>query len=240
MNSIAFDDTISSCVPNRTTIFSSPETTIDCTEKNDKRRGNGRDYEFHSSYENKAKAKDVLKNEFENSLWTQKDTKKMKNGDKIYYVCRNKYCPKRLYIYLQVPSHNNALEATNRVIKESGKLRQRLALSQFLNVVTQDLIRDWSLSRNPTNINCHHYAHEPKISLELWTEAYQWNTLAKQIQKIDLNGDIIYLTSATETNVSKSECKSYLVSMNELLFDCFDKFMKYKNSIIMININKNN
>lgn len=37
MNSTAFDDTISSCVPNRTTVFSSPETTIDCSEKNDKR-----------------------------------------------------------------------------------------------------------------------------------------------------------------------------------------------------------
>lgn len=73
------------------------------------------------------------------------------------------------------PSTNNALEAFNRVVKDCGTFRKRIALGPFLTVASK-MVHDWS----------NEYAHNkifvlvPTIPLSLWTTAYQWvksNTL---------------------------------------------------------------
>jgi hypothetical protein len=53
---------------------------------------------------------------------------------------------------MYVPSTNNALEATNRVIKDEDTLRERLVLSRF-TVVLFSIVNKWSKERNPTRIN---------------------------------------------------------------------------------------
>ncbi|RMZ98423.1 hypothetical protein BpHYR1_035707, partial [Brachionus plicatilis] len=52
------------------------------------------------------------------------------------------------------PSTNNALESTNRYIKDDGTLRIRLAIRQFVSLMENGFIRDWSRERNPIdNVN---------------------------------------------------------------------------------------
>ena len=51
-----------------------------------------------------------------------------------------------------VPSTNNALETTNRVIKDEDKLIERLVLSRF-TVVLFSIVNKWLKERNPTLIN---------------------------------------------------------------------------------------
>ena len=63
-----------------------------------------------------------------------------------------------------VPSTNNALEATNRVIKDEDTLRERLVLSRF-TVVLFSIVNKWSKERNPTHINSKKFEHQPLITL---------------------------------------------------------------------------
>lgn len=39
-----------------------------------------------------------------------------------------------------IPSHNNALESTNRYIKDNGLDRSRLAIIQFLNLCEESMV----------------------------------------------------------------------------------------------------
>ena len=72
-----------------------------------------------------------------------------------------------------LPATNNGVEATNAVIKKQYTLKERLPVGQFLHTVA-DILRNWSESRSPANINCKHFATVPTISLSEWTRAYQW------------------------------------------------------------------
>lgn len=68
-------------------------------------------------------------------------------------------------------STNNALEATNRVIKDEQTFRERLDLSHF-RVVLFDMIRQWSLEYE-NNLNAVNF-NKPDIHLKWWTAGYQW------------------------------------------------------------------
>lgn len=68
------------------------------------------------------------------------------------------------------PSTNNALEAFNRNIKDSGTFRQRFALSKFLTVAMK-LVGDWSDEyKNGLEV----FMKTATITLEHSTAAYQW------------------------------------------------------------------
>ncbi len=55
--------------------------------------------------------------------------------------------------YVQnAPSHNNALEASNRVIKDENTFRERIPIDQFLEF-SRELIKDWSIKRNENTPN---------------------------------------------------------------------------------------
>ena len=47
-----------------------------------------------------------------------------------------------------VPSTNNALESTNRVIKDEGTYRVKLSLGRFLEVVKTNIVERWSKERD--------------------------------------------------------------------------------------------
>ncbi|CAF2071134.1 unnamed protein product [Rotaria magnacalcarata] len=59
---------------------------------------------------------------------------------------------------------NNALGATNRVIKDEDTLRERLVLSRF-TVVVFSIVNKWSKKRNPTLINSKQFERQPLITL---------------------------------------------------------------------------
>lgn len=61
-------------------------------------------------------------------------------------------------IQLYVPSTNNALEATNRTIKDDGTFRERHALSRFLQIAS-DIVKNWSKERDPSSVNAKSICH---------------------------------------------------------------------------------
>ena len=66
---------------------------------------------------------------------------------------------------IKLPSTNNGLEATNRVIKSENTF----SIGQFLNGVTSILLK-WSKDCVPNSVNCLWYADSPTLSLKMWTE----------------------------------------------------------------------
>ncbi|CAF3013387.1 unnamed protein product, partial [Rotaria sp. Silwood2] len=94
---------------------------------------------------------------------------------------------------LYAPSTNNALKATNKTIKDDGTFRERHFLSRLLTI-SSNIINNWSIERDPSLANARIFATEPKISLELWTSSYQWDTSTKDIICIpnDSSKNIIY------------------------------------------------
>ena len=58
------------------------------------------------------------------------------------------------------PSTNNALEATNNVIKKESTLRERLSLGQFFSTLTK-MIESWSNERNPFHVNSKFFFTKP-------------------------------------------------------------------------------
>ncbi|RNA15043.1 hypothetical protein BpHYR1_017352 [Brachionus plicatilis] len=86
-----------------------------------------------------------------------------------------------------VPSHNNALEFTNRYTKGNGLDRSRLAILQFLNLCRDDV----------------KYELEPIFELKDWTNAFKWNLLRKKVVKI--NTQAFIRSSSGGTSLLKEE-----------------------------------
>ncbi|CAF4632468.1 unnamed protein product [Rotaria sp. Silwood2] len=117
-------------------------------------------------------------------------------------------------IQMYVPSTNNALESTNRTIKDDGTFRERHVLSRFLTIAS-NIINNWSIERDPSSTNAKIFATEPPISLELWTSSYQWAKSTKDIICISNNSSKIYyipardLQSIKEADLTKYENKKW-------------------------------
>ena len=107
-------------------------------------------------------------------------------GSKVPYRCNRINLHSGWFegAHLFVPSTNNALEATNRVIKDQKTFRNRLPLSQFLQLAI-DIVYGWSFDRDPSNINYKKFILEPSISFNLWTNSYQWAKESKEIKILD-------------------------------------------------------
>lgn len=70
----------------------------------------------------------------------------------------------------QTPSHNNALECANRLMKDEHTLRERFELGKF-RVVLFTMIEKWSLAYVNGEKELH---NSPEINLEKWTDGYNW------------------------------------------------------------------
>lgn len=87
-----------------------------------------------------------------------------------------------------VPSTNNAVESSNRLIKDEHTFRERIDIGRFRTVVF-DMIEKWSLAY----VNGLKEIHKkPNIDLKLWTSAYTWAKLnvAMKVEELDL--EIVY------------------------------------------------
>ena len=91
------------------------------------------------------------------------------------------------------PCTNNALEATNPLIKNEATLRERKPLGQFLTITT-DISRKLSQQRDSRNTNYTPFAKEPTITLDIWTS------------KIHVIDNIFY-SSKDDTAVSNENTK---------------------------------
>ena len=80
----------------------------------------------------------------------------------------------KVFIIQHVSFKTQTLDATNKVIKDEGTLRDRLPLPQFFNVVEHDIVVPWSKARDPAAVNSKAWKSVPDIELKDWTAAYQW------------------------------------------------------------------
>lgn len=115
-------------------------------------------------------------------------------------------------IQLYTPSTNNALEATNRVIKDDGTFRERHVLSRFLTI-SSTIINNWSIERDLSlsPINAKVFATEPTICLKLWTKSYQWAKTIKDIICIENNvSKQYYIPARNLESISQSDLKKFM------------------------------
>ncbi|CAF5066762.1 unnamed protein product [Rotaria sp. Silwood1] len=100
---------------------------------------------------------------------------------------------------------NNALEATNKTIKDDGTFRERHVVSRFLTI-SSNIILNWSIERDPSLTNARIFATEPAISLQLWTSSYQWAKSTKDVICI-LNGSskIYYIPARDLKSITQAE-----------------------------------
>jgi hypothetical protein len=69
----------------------------------------------------------------------------------------------------RIPKQNNALEATNLVIKTHHTLRERLSLSHYLNNA-ESMIKNWSIDRTK-----HEFKFQTTVDIDSnWQLAYTW------------------------------------------------------------------
>ena len=108
---------------------------------------------------------------------------------------------------MYVPSANNALEATNRVIKDEDTIRERLVLSRF-TVIVFSIVQKWSTERNPARVNSKKFEHQPSITLSQWTDGYNWVKLNKEVISVS-NGDktIYYMPADQEITITDKKVK---------------------------------
>lgn len=124
------------------------------------------------------------------------------------------------------PSTNNALESTNRMIRDENIIRERLPLNQFCYVLIEIIE---AFSRKYEN-NSTSFADEVFIDLKMWTSAYQWAKLNKKIENISNSLERNYLIPAGECNEVN---KNYLDESTE---DNFDEYIKKKASYYKLSL----
>ena len=109
------------------------------------------------------------------------------------------------------PSTNNALEATNKVIKDEHTFRERHTVSRFFTIANE-IVSKWSKSRNQNGTDPVVFSTEPTIALQKWTDAYHFAKSSKSILQIPAQrkGFTDYYIPAGEAeHVTNTEIEKY-------------------------------
>ena len=110
------------------------------------------------------------------------------------------------------PSQNNALESTNRYLKDEHSFRMRMPIGHFI-IWTQNVIKEWAIKRNPNRVHIDKklWQSSPSIELNDYDRTRHWLLRKKDIQEITSNSVTLRITpGAKETHLSKSEAKSWI------------------------------
>ena len=108
-----------------------------------------------------------------------------------------------------IPCENNALEGSNRYIKEDVNCK-RHGLMQFMSHLERNMLLNWSSQRNPESYDYKRFSNEPTMELKDCTYAYQWSTYGKEIVKHKYDGETIYCIPGNGNNkLSRRDCKKY-------------------------------
>jgi hypothetical protein len=118
-----------------------------------------------------------------------------------------------------VPSTNNALEAFNKVIKDTHTLRERLSLNHFLSVALES-VQQWS---NDYKTELKKFSKIPTITLSLWTSAYQWTKKNKPVLIVSQQeSQISYKIPAGDSTEEPGE-------LNDICAENWVEFEEFKN-----------
>lgn len=112
------------------------------------------------------------------------------------------------------PSTNNAVESSNRGIKDEHTLRERFDIGRFRTVVF-DMIEKWSLAY----VNGLKEVHKkPNVDLKLWTSAYAWAKSNVPMKVTESESKIVY-------KIPDDPSKPDMIDRN-LDWNTFDQFKK--------------
>jgi hypothetical protein len=98
----------------------------------------------------------------------------------------------------KIPSTDNGLESTNRLIKDIYTLRERLAVYAYFNNAFK-MIRNWSIDSHTIKP----FSRQLKISNETWKLAY--NFLISKDSVLQKNGDDFILTKQDKSKFIKKK-----------------------------------
>lgn len=104
-----------------------------------------------------------------------------------------------------VPITNNSLESTNKQVKVEGTLRHRFGLLQFLCLLLDGFLRNWSTMRNPSDVNYIEFSLIPTMTLKEETIDCQWTKLNIQVKPIVISGDAYYCVASTDSKKAITE-----------------------------------
>ena len=142
---------------------------------------------------------------------------------------------------MYVPSQNNALEASNRVIKSEQTFRERLPIGRMIKVIEKEMVYEWSIKRDPNTINGKIWATEVVIGLKDFTDAHQWLLLKKDIvTKTMLDRKFYFTPALSRIDLSKAEVNEHVGSRMSRSWATFEEFVLAENSIWCIDINTDN
>lgn len=135
------------------------------------------------------------------------------------------------------PSTDNALEATNRWIKELGTGRHRRRLRHFLNF-TFDLLRRWSNERDPDKAECKEFVYRPTKTFDVWRSSDQWARLNKPyLSRPHPNGWRYYFVAAGDQDpVTPAEVNAYWSAFTHLSWLSFEDYALMYNRMWVITI----
>ncbi|KAL0882531.1 hypothetical protein ABMA27_000993 [Loxostege sticticalis] len=113
------------------------------------------------------------------------------------------------------PATNNALEATNKAIKDTNTMRERIPLSRFL-VVATNIVTEWSQNKGIDS-----FARSYSVKLPDWTQAYQW-------AKMDIKVSILQSDTDTKTYLIQSTNKDSQKHKDAFIKRTWNTFDHYK------------
>lgn len=99
------------------------------------------------------------------------------------------------------PSQNNALEASNKYIKDEHTFRERFDLSQFRTVLF-NIVEQWSIEYD-TGLNKIEY-DKPNVKLETWTKGYNFARSNVNVTSERTEDKIVYSIPMTPDAVDNS------------------------------------
>lgn len=140
-----------------------------------------------------------------------------------------------------LPSTNNALEATNRVIKT--RIRTRLNIGVFLHSIS-DVLAEWSRERDPDKLNHKEFAEvlEFNENHPVFVSGFQWSHCTKAIYKINVDQEARYYAynnpEKEKVNLSQETCKKFSERLQDQDWSDFDEFKNMTGALVEIKLYK--
>ena len=190
------DDTISSQSSIAASV-SSISTAASQTSNSENKRGKNRSYYFSSKHANFDEATQVIEQE---NMWRKVNKSKTKQ----YYQCN---------------------KTTTRNAKQCSSAVYLLSLNSFMSVAF-GIMKKWSFGRDTVNnVNGKKFAEEPSISLNQWTESYNWKKTATIFQDLETDSSKYYCKSGNSNEtISIEVVRKYESLMNECSWNSFQAF----------------
>lgn len=118
----------------------------------------------------------------------------------------------------KTPSTNNALESSNKVIKDEQTMRERFDLSQFRSVLF-DMVKQWSIEYsselNKINLGA------PHVKLDIWTQGYNFARSNVKITSTRSPNKIVYSIQMSTDAIDGAESYSNWCTFDDFKREAF-------------------